>query len=55
MWYYEQDGGKFWNGKGLVYAPWVHYLINSETLERIDCNDKKEAMLKLKQLEKEEK
>lgn len=54
MWYHERDGGKFWNGKGWVHAPWEHYLINSQTFERIDCDNKKEAIRKLKLLKDDE-
>jgi hypothetical protein len=47
-WYYESDGGTTWGGGRTVYTPKTHYLVKN--LERIDCESKRDALKKLKEL-----
>ena len=53
MYYYESDGGDFPNGKGgWTRFPRTHYLVKDDLSERIDCNNKKEAMALMRELNK---
>ena len=47
-WNYESAGGTTWGGGRTVYTPKTHYLVKN--LERIDCNSKRDALKKLKEL-----
>ena len=35
--YAERDGGPSWTGTYTSYQPYVYYVVDAETHERIDC------------------
>lgn len=43
-WYYESDGGTFWDGSRWRKAAKTHYIVSRETHERIDCSSRREAV-----------
>lgn len=54
MWYYESDGGGHSDPSlGCIWYPKTHYIVNSETLDRIDCESKFKAKKLRDKLNKE--
>lgn len=51
-WYYESDGGGWWEGDTRIEQPKTHYLVNDLAGERVDCKNKRDAMQKLAKLKK---
>ena len=50
-WFYESDGGDWWDGKGWRSASKDHYIVSEDFLHRIDLNSKHKAMKMLKEME----
>jgi hypothetical protein len=49
-WYYESDGGTFWDGSHWRKAAKTHYLIHRKSGTRIDCRGKKQALALVKHI-----
>lgn len=54
MWYYESDGGGWWESGRHIRQPRTHYLVKDDLSERIDCASKREATRLRDKLNQEE-